>query len=87
MYRKTEASSEDELPRYKTRLVVKGYSQRKGIDFDEIFSLVVKHYSIKVMLSMVAMWDLELEQLDVTTVFLYGSLDEEMYILQLDGFV
>lgn len=41
----------------------------------------MKHYSISVMLAMVAMWDLKLEQLDVKTIFLHGSLDEEIYML------
>ena len=87
VYRKNEASSEGEHCRYKVRLVVKGYAQRKGVDFDEIFSPVVKHYSIRVLLVMVDMWDLEVEQMDVKTAFLHGSLEEEIYTLQLEGFV
>lgn len=46
----------------------------------------MKHYSIRVMVAMVAMWGLKLKQLDVKTVFLHGSLDDEIYILQLKGF-
>ena len=61
VYRKKEVSSEGEHCRYKARLVVKGYAQRKGVDFDEIFSSMVKHYSIRVLLAVVAMWDLELK--------------------------
>ncbi|KAK0597554.1 hypothetical protein LWI29_026462 [Acer saccharum] len=48
-------------PRYKARLVVKGFSQKKGIDFDEIFSPVVKMSSIHVVLSLAASLDLEIE--------------------------
>ena len=84
---KKKASSEGEHCRYKTRLVVKDYAQRKGVDFDEIFSPMVKHCSIRVLLAMVAMWDLELEQMDVKTAFLHGSLEEEIYTLQSEGFV
>ena len=56
----------DEIPgvakaRYKARLVVKGFSQRKGIDFNEIFFRVVKHCSIRLILALVAIDDLELE--------------------------
>ena len=56
-----------DLVRYKARLVVKGFTQKKGIDFDEIFSPVVKMSSIRVVLGLVASLDLELEQLDVKT--------------------
>ena len=87
LYRKKEALSEGEHCKYKARLVIKGYAQRKGVDFDEIFSPVVKHCSIRVLLAMVAMWDLELEQMDVKTAFLHGSLEEEIYTLQPEGFV
>ena len=50
---------------YKARLVVKGFAQKKGIDFDEIFSLVVKMTSIVTILSLVVVEDFLLEQLDV----------------------
>lgn len=63
-----------EEPRYKSRLVAKGYSQKEGIDYQEIFSPVVKHVSIRVMLSIVVDQDLELEQLDVKTAFLHGTI-------------
>ncbi|KAJ4721123.1 Retrovirus-related Pol polyprotein from transposon TNT 1-94 [Melia azedarach] len=56
-------------PRYKARLVVKGFSQRKGVDFDEIFSPVVKMSSIRVVLGIAASLDLEIEQMDVKTAF------------------
>jgi len=49
---------------YKARLVAKGYSQKEDIDYNEIFSLVVKHTSIRLLLAIVAQGDLELEQLD-----------------------
>ncbi|KAK8957981.1 hypothetical protein KSP39_PZI000375 [Platanthera zijinensis] len=52
-------------PRYKARLVVKGFGQRQGVDFDEIFSPVVKMSSIRVVLGLAARQDLEIEQMDV----------------------
>ena len=55
--------------RYKARLVVKGYSQKKGIDFDEIFSPVVKMSSICAVLGLASSLDLEIEQMDVKTAF------------------
>ena len=72
--------------KYKVRLVVKGFQQKEGIDFDEFFSLVVKMMSIRVVLGLVASLDLELEQMDVKTTFLHGDLDEEIYMEQPDGF-
>ena len=77
---------DDNFIKYKARLVVKGYGQKKGIDFDEIFSLVVKLSSIRVVLGLVASLNLELEQLDVKTAFLHGDLDEEIYMEQPEGF-
>ena len=58
--------------RYKARLVVKGFAQKKGIDFDVIFSPVVKMNSIRTILSLVAVEDLHLEQLDVKQPFSMG---------------
>jgi ATP-binding cassette subfamily B (MDR/TAP) protein 1 len=72
--------------RYKARLVVKGFAQKKGIYFDEIFSPVVKMTSIKTILSLVAVEDLHLEQLDVKTAFLHGDLEEEIYMQQPQGY-
>ncbi|GJW21741.1 retrovirus-related pol polyprotein from transposon TNT 1-94 [Tanacetum coccineum] len=60
------------IVRFKARLVSKGYSQKEGIDYNEIFSPVVHHTSIRVLLSLVAHHELELEQLDVKTAFLHA---------------
>jgi hypothetical protein len=65
----------EKLVKYKARLVVKGFNQKQGIDFDEIFSPVVKMSSIRVILGLTASLDLELEQMDVKTVFLHGDLE------------
>uniref|UniRef100_A0A2N9IN85 Integrase catalytic domain-containing protein n=1 Tax=Fagus sylvatica TaxID=28930 RepID=A0A2N9IN85_FAGSY len=75
-----------EASRFKARLVAKGYSQRESIDFNEVFSPVVKYSSIRVLLSMVAMFDLELEQLDVKTAFLHSELEKQIYMHQPEGF-
>ena len=66
---------EHSQPRYKARLVVKGFSQRKGVDFGEIFSPVVKMSSIRVVLGIAASLDLEVEQMDMKTAFLHGDLE------------
>ncbi|CAA7057311.1 unnamed protein product [Microthlaspi erraticum] len=79
--------SEKEFLKFKARLVAKGYSQRKGVDYDEIFSHVIRHTSIRIVLSLVASWDIHFEQMDVKTAKLHGDLEEEIYMEQLEGFV
>ena len=62
--------------KFNTCLVAKGYTQKEGVDFYEVFSPIVKHGSVKVLLAMVALFNLELEQLYVKTTFLHGKLEE-----------
>ena len=76
-----------EKPRYKPRLVAKGFTQREGVDFNEIYSLVVKHTPIRVLLAFVNQYDLELEQMDVKTAFLHGNLEERILMAQPEGFI
>ncbi|KAG8489157.1 hypothetical protein CXB51_017144 [Gossypium anomalum] len=64
VFKKKEGTPGVEEPRYKARLVAKGYSQIPRVDFTNVFSPVVKHSSIRALLGIVAMHDLELEQLD-----------------------
>jgi hypothetical protein len=72
--------------KFKARLVAKGFSQRPGIDYNETYSPVVKHDSIRTILSLSAVLDLELLQLDVKTAFLNGEITEELYMDQPSGF-
>ena len=66
---------------YKARLVVKGFQQKKGMDYSEIFSPVVKMSTIKLVLGMVAIKNLHLKQLDVKMTFLHGDLEEDIYVI------
>ena len=72
--------------RYKARLVVKGFNQKKSIDFEEIFSLVVNMSPIRFAIGLAAHLNLEVEQLDVKTSFVQGDLEEEIYMKQPEGF-
>ena len=83
---KKKLNAAGKVEKYKARLVAKGYSQVEGIDFDEIFSPVAKMTSIRFLLSIAATFDLEVEQMDVKTVFLHGDLNEEIYMKQPEGF-
>ncbi|CAI7847734.1 unnamed protein product [Closterium sp. NIES-53] len=74
-----------ELTRYKSRLVAKGFQQTKGKDFDEIFALVGKGTTLRVILGMAANRGWRIKQMDITTAFLNGIILEELYMLQPEG--
>nr|GEX11890.1 hypothetical protein [Tanacetum cinerariifolium] len=71
---------------YKAGLVACGFTQWACIDYNEVFSLVVRHTSIQVILALTAWKDYELEKLDVKTVFLQENLEEVIYMRQPSGY-
>ncbi|RVX19637.1 Retrovirus-related Pol polyprotein from transposon TNT 1-94 [Vitis vinifera] len=77
----------DGSKRYKARLVVKGFQQKEGIDYTEIFSPVVKMSTIRLVLGMVAAENLHLEQLDVKIAFLHDDLEEDLDMIQPEWFI
>jgi len=83
---KTKRDSQGNIERYKARLVAKGFSQKDGIDYKETFSPVSKKDSFRIIMALVAHYDLELHQMDVKTAFLNGDLEEDVYIDQPVGF-
>jgi len=87
IYKTKEGLSPSEPPKFKGRLVAKGFSQIFSVDNNDVFSPVVKYSSIRTFFSIVASHDLELEQLDVKTAFLHGELEEEIYMDQPEGFI
>ena len=76
-----------EIDRLKARLVIKGFLQQYGIDYNEIFAPVIRMEVLRLLLTIAAMLDFEIHQMDVKTAFLNGYLDEEIYMEQPEGFV
>ncbi|CAA7021408.1 unnamed protein product [Microthlaspi erraticum] len=71
---------------YKARLVAKGYKQIHGVDYDETYSPVAMLKSIRILLATAAYYDYEIWQMDVKTAFLNGKLEEDVYMIQPEGF-
>jgi len=71
---------------YKSQLVAKGFSQVEGIDFDELFSLVVCYETACLFLAVAALEDWDIHSVDVKTAYFYGNLDEKIYIEQSEDF-
>ncbi|KAH9780110.1 hypothetical protein KPL71_007953 [Citrus sinensis] len=72
---------------FKVRLVAKRFTQKEGIDYEETFSPVAMLKSIRILLSIAAVLDYEIWQMDVKTAFLNGHLEKNIYMQQPDGFI
>jgi len=66
-------------------LVARVYSQKKGIDYTETFALVVRYESIRTLLAIATLKNLELRQFDIKTAFLYEEFDEEIFMQLPEG--
>ena len=82
---KVKVSADGQVERHKAQLVVQGYTQRYGFDYDETFCPVVRSELVRTVIALAAHSELKLHQMDVTTVFLNGTL-KEVYMKQPEGF-
>ena len=83
---KTKVDGENVLQRYKAKLVVKGYSQVAGIDFDETYAPVIRVKSVRCLFAIATHFDLYIVHADARNAFLNGKNDFELYIKQPEGF-
>ncbi|GKA43460.1 putative reverse transcriptase domain-containing protein [Tanacetum coccineum] len=72
--------------RNKARLVTQGYTQEEGLDYDEVFALVARIEAIRLFLAYASFKDFIVYQMDVKSAFLYGKIEEEVYVCQPPGF-
>ncbi|GKC84912.1 putative ribonuclease H-like domain-containing protein, partial [Tanacetum coccineum] len=72
--------------RNKPRLVAQGYTQEEGTDYDEVFALIARIKAIRLFLAYALFKDFVVYQMDVNSAFLYGKIEEEVYVCQPPGF-
>ncbi|GJR28914.1 ribonuclease H-like domain-containing protein [Tanacetum coccineum] len=83
---KIKYKSGGEIERFKARLVAKDFNQREGIDFHEIFSLVVKIVTGRCLINLAVQSGWSLFQMDINNAFLYGELNETVYMTLPPGY-
>jgi hypothetical protein len=84
---KIKQGENGEVEHYKAKLVARGFTETYRGDYNETFSPVAKFTSIRCILALVALEDMEIHQMDVKTTFFNGELEEEIYMEQPQGFV
>jgi vacuolar-type H+-ATPase catalytic subunit A/Vma1 len=80
---KTKYDSKGKVEKFKARLVAKGFLQSEGIDYNDTFSPVSTKDSFRIVMALVAHYNLELHQMDVKTAFFNGDLHENVYMAHL----
>ena len=72
--------SHGNVERYKVRQVIKGFQQRKAVDFSNVFSHIVSKAALRIFVTLATIQDLEVEQLDIKIAFLDAEIQEEIYM-------
>lgn len=83
---KLKRNANGSAARHKARLVVRGFSQEYGVEYEETLSLVVRHTTVRMILGLATSSNWKFHQLDGKNAFLHGVLHEEVYISQPSGF-
>ena len=83
---KIKVDEEGNVTEYKSRLTPKGFMQKYGLDYSEVFAATGQYKTMRLGLSLAAAWDYELDQLDVPSAFLNADIDEEIYMEMPEGF-
>ena len=77
---KIEHVVDGSIGKYKARFVARGFFQKEGIDYEDTFAPVARYTSIKTIMALASMMNLNLHQMDVKTPFLNGVIEEKVYI-------
>ena len=84
---KKKLKPDGSIDKYKARLVVQGFRQKEDLDYFDTYSPVTRITSIRMLIAIASVHDLEIHQMDVKTAFLNGELEEEIYMKQPEGFL
>ena len=84
---KKKMKADGSIDKYKARLVIKGYKQKEALVYFDTYSPVTRISSIRMLIAIVSIHNLEIHQMDVKTAFLNGDLDEEIYMEKPEGFI
>ena len=83
---KVKRDAAGQVTRYKARLVAQGFRQIAGVNYNHTFAPVSKHNTLRTLLAAAAHHDMHILQMDITTAFLHGDLEEDIYIAQPKGY-
>lgn len=83
-----KTNSDSSVERYKARLVIKGFSQVKGVNYNETYAPVVRYATVRYLMSLTARMNSRVQQMEAVMAFLQDDLEsEEIFMEQLEGFV